>query len=148
MRRAPLLVLLILLTACRGTQAYTPLDLKQVRHAYRQIPPVYRHFKPAYLAGNASLILKYYAREQRVCHQLDAIDQRDTIDPSTNLFEASVGLDTLCNDIESAYTSWAMKHHHPYDKTVPTTTPDVQFLDGDAALVKMPQEMSHPSATG
>lgn len=148
MRRAPLLVLVLVLAACRGTQAYTSLDLQQVRHAYRQIPPVYRDFKAAYLAGNTRLILQDYAREQQVCRQLDPIDRRDTIDPSTNLFAASVGLDDLCNDIESAYASWASKHHRPFDKTIPTTTPDAEFVDGDAALEKMPAEMAHPAATG
>jgi hypothetical protein len=147
MRRLPLLLLLLpAAVACRGTQAYSSTDLQQVRKVYRTVPPIYRAFKAAYFAGNTSLILKEYAREQKACKLVDVIDKRDTIDPNTNLFVASAGLDSLCNDIESAYTGWAIVHHYPHDKSIVPGRAQDAFVDGDTNLEKMPSQMAHPKA--
>jgi hypothetical protein len=146
MRRLSFLVLLLALSACRGTQPYTSEDFHQVRQAYATIPPIYRNFKAAYLAGNRAGILREYRREQRACRLVDVIDNRDTIDPNINLFAVSAGLDTLCNDIEYAYTDWAMKHGYPYDRSITPGRPQDVFVDGDASLEKMPKQMEHPKA--
>jgi hypothetical protein len=107
---------------------------------------VYRAFKVAYFAGNTRMILTEYARERKVCKLIDVVDKRDTIDPNTNLFVASAGLDSLCNDIESAYAGWAKLHHYPYDKSIVPSRPEDAFVDGDANLEKMPKQMEHPRA--
>ena len=146
MRLLPFFLLLVAAVGCRGTQAYSSTDLQQVRQAYRIIPPVYRAFKAAYYGGNTRVMLKEYAREKKVCRLVDVVDRRDTIDPNTNLFAASAGLDSLCNDVESAYAGWAIKHHYPYDKSIVPSRPQDAFVDGDANLEKMPAQMEHPKA--
>lgn len=146
MRRLPLLLLLVAAAACRGTQSYSTTDLHQVQQAYRTIPPLYRAFKAAYYADNGPLIVKDYAQEQKLCRLVDTIDKRDTIDPNTNLFSASAGLDSLCNDIEAAYTGWAIQHHYPYDKSIIPGRSQDAFVDGDSNLKKMPKQMELPSA--
>lgn len=110
------------------------------------VPPIYRSFKAAYLAQNTAGIRRYYRREQRACHIVDDVDHRDTIDPNVNLFAVSAGLDTLCNDIETAYAQWAKAHGYPYDKSLPPSTPQDVFVDGDASLEKMPDQIKHPAA--
>jgi hypothetical protein len=145
MRRLPLLSLLVLLAACRGTSPYTRQDLAQVRHAYRTITPIYRHFKRAYAANNLPAMRRWYHREQRACRLVDQIDQRDTIDANTNLFAASTGLDSLCNDIEYAYAGWREAHGLRYNTKLTPGDPATVFVDGDIALLKMPREMRHPA---
>ena len=147
MRRVLLLLpLLAVLAACRGTQAYTAEDLAQVKEAYNNIPPIYIAFKRVYYGGDTAGILAEYHKAQAACRVEDAVDKRDTIDPNTNLFAASSGLDSLCNDMDSAYVQWAKQHHYPYDKSiVPGRREDV-FVDGDANLLKMPKQMEHPAA--
>lgn len=146
MRWLTLLVLLVGLSACGQTQLYTPQDLRQVRQVYATLPPIYRSFRAAYLAGNKEGILRGYREERKACRLVDEIDKRDTIDPNINLFAASAGFDSLCNDIEYAYMDWAKKHGYPYVKALVPVRPQDVFVDGDFNIKKMPKQMQHPAA--
>lgn len=146
MRRLPLLLPILLLVACKGTQAYSKTDLRQVKHGYSTIAPVYLQFHKAYFAGDTRRIVRLYHREQRDCRIVDVVDRRDTIDPNVNLFAVSAGLDDMCNAIESAYAGWAKQHGYPYDKSVELGRPEDVFIQADADWVKMPDQMKHPAA--
>ena len=147
MPRLLVLPLLLLLTACStATRPYTSLDLKQVRSAYVAIRPIYVNFKAAYLRGDTVGILDGFRREQRACRVVDKVDNRDTINPNTNLFQASIGNDDMCNAIESAYVAWAKAHHYPYNKSVVPGDPEDVFLTSDLDLLKMQAYLRHPAA--
>lgn len=147
MRRTLLMLLAILLMAgCAGSQPYLPIDLRQVHEAYRTITPIYNAFKVAYAANNVPAIKRLYAREQSACHLVDTIDNRDTISPNTNLFQASAYLDSFCNDIETAYNVWRQAHHLSYDANLPKTLPGTYFEDGDYNMTQMPIMLRHPAA--
>ena len=137
---------LLLLAGCTGQQPYTAQDLHQVRTAYRELRPTYIAFKQAYGASNARGIVRQYHREQIECRMVDRIDARDTIDPNTDLFEASVGLDNFCNAIEQAYAYWARTHGQPVPKGVAPSAPDDPFLGSDKSLAQMPVLLRHPAA--
>jgi hypothetical protein len=141
-----LVAVLLFAAGCRGTQAYYPVDLKQVRTAYARIAPIYTNFKEVYGRGDTAGIRRDFKKEQAACRLVDVIDRRDTIDPNVQLFQASVELDAMCNAIESAYVWWAQKHGYPYDKSVIGYRPDEVFVGADAGLLKMPGYMRHPSA--
>lgn len=146
MRVVAALSLLLLLTACRGTQPYATQDLRQVRRAYAQIRPTYTAFEQAYRVGNTTGILTYFRQEQQECKLVDVIDKRDTIDPNINLFFASAALDDMCNAIESAYVTWAPKHGFPYDKSVLPSRPSDVFLGPDLDLTKMSGYLRNPAS--
>ena len=149
MRLAPLLLApLLLLAACRGTQSYTPLDLSQVKQAYSELLPTYTNFKRYYTTSDTAGILKYYRLERSQCRLVDQIDSRDTIDPNVNLFQASIGLDNICNAIESAYTSWAIQHHYPYIKKVVPARPFEAFIGSDQSVAQMPLFLKNPGHLG
>jgi len=103
-------------------------------------------FKASYLRGDTRDILRGYKQEQAASKTVDAIDKRDSIDPNTKLFQATIGLDNFCNAIESAYTSWAKSRHYPYDKSVPPGVPPDVFVEADKSLPKMPGYFRHPTA--
>ena len=143
-----LLLSLLLLAACRGTQPYTAQDLSQVKQGYNELLPTYLSFKRAYSAGNTAGILKYYYRERIECRTVDQVDNRDTIDPNVNLFQASIGLDNFCNAVESAYVSWAMQNRYPYPKNVIPARPFEAFIVSDKSLGVMPKYMRRPASLG
>lgn len=144
-RAFPLLIIpLILLSACRGTYAYTHLDLVQTWEEYHHIVPIYRQFHTVYLADNGSEIQDLHRREVAACQINYAVDKRDTIDPSTNLWQASVTLDDLCNAMDSAYAYWAEKHHLPYDNQLYAAPPDQVFQQSDLELQMLWKELLHP----
>jgi hypothetical protein len=103
-------------------------------------------FKVAFAHASGPAMGRIFSKEQRVCRQVDSIDRRDSIDPNTNLFQASAALDTLCNDIESAYNTWRSNHGLPYDATIPVAVPGSEFKDGDSDMLKMSQWLRHPAA--
>jgi hypothetical protein len=138
--------ILILLAGCAGTQPYTSTDLRQVRQAYAEITPIYNAFKVAYAKNDQPAMNRLFAREQRVCRLVDTIDNRDSIGPNTNLFQASAYLDSFCNDIESAYSGWRQAHGLSYDKSLPKTIPGTYFLDGDYNMTQMARLLKRPAA--
>jgi hypothetical protein len=146
MHRLILLAILVVLAGCRGTEAYTSQDLSGVKTAEATIVPVYLQFKRDYRRDNQAAIQRTYAQEQEVCKQVDVIDQRDTIDPNVNLFQASAELDDFCNAIESAYVYWAKGHGLPYDKSIVPGRRQEVFLGSDADLKTIHKYVLHPSA--
>lgn len=140
-----LALILILLAGCAGTQPYTATDLRQVREAYATITPIYNAFKIAYAKNDEAAMNRLFAREQRACRLVDTIDNRDSINPNTNLFQASAYLDTFCNDIESAYSGWREAHGLSYDASLPKTLPGTYFLDGDYNMTQMPRLLKQPA---
>jgi hypothetical protein len=87
-----------------------------------------------------------YSREQELCTRVDVVDRRDTIDPNTNLFQASVGLDNFCNDIESSYAGWEKLHHRHYDKRVVPSFPENAFKASILSLEQMNKYLRRPAA--
>jgi len=146
-RLLPLLAIVLVFSSCRGTYSYTPKDLKQVRRDYRLVVPIYEQFRTAFLRGNGRAIRYWHVRELATCRLNNRIDKRDSIDPRTNLWAASVTLDDLCNAMDSGYAYWAMQHHLPYDKKIYPAPPDQVFVGSDAELLLLPKEMAHPAAT-
>jgi hypothetical protein len=146
MRKLWLIVIVLFLAGCQGTQAYTKEDLVQVRQAAATIKPIYLQFRHDYFADDTPAVLRDYAQEQRACKLVDLIDKRDTIDPNVDLFQASAELDDLCNAIESAYVYWAKKHGYPYDKTVVPGRKQEVFLGSDADLKTLPKYLRTPRA--
>lgn len=138
--------MLLVLSACRGTQPYTQQDLHQIIQAYAQLHPVYRSFKQAYKAGDLARMRVDMAREKSACSIVDAIDARDTIDPTVNLFQASYGLDSICNSMEMAYYTWSKRHHLPVDKRILPSRPSEVFLGGDSAEKHMKKYLRRPAA--
>ncbi len=137
---------LVLLASCTGTQPYSQTDLNQVKRAYATITPIYDSFKVAFARDDASSMGKIYTQERRACRQVDVIDERDTIDPNVNLFQASAALDSFCNDIENTYNSWRETRGLSYDKNLPAANKGAEFIDGDANMLKMHLWLAHPSA--
>jgi hypothetical protein len=144
MRFAPLLAAILLVAGCSSTQPYSRRDLQQVREAYATIVPLYLDFKRAAIAGNNREIVRDYHREVVACRVNDAVDRRDTIDATTNLFAVSAEIDDLCNTMDSAYTGWARAHGRPYPKDVVPGRLADEFISADKDLVLMPQQMAHP----
>ena len=139
------LAVMSVLSARASAQLYTREDLQQVRQSYAALLPIYIDFRSAFKRNDARSMERDYNQEQLDCRQVDAIDQRDTIDPSTNLFAASSELDNFCNDIETVWAAWEKKHHLPYDKRViPAFLPDA-FVGSDIGLKKMAKAMRDPS---
>ena len=141
-----LLSSVVLLVGCASTRPYTQLDLRQVKSTYAVLVPLYREFRAAYRRGDGQGIVDGYRQEQRVCRTVDAIDQRDSIDPNTNLFQVSAGLDNLCNDIESVYAAWQKEHHRPYPKDIIPAFLSEAFQGSDLELEKMRKQLHHPAA--
>jgi hypothetical protein len=149
MRQIAFLLLLGLgIAGCRGTQAYTSEDLRQVRSAYATLHPIYIGFKAAYIRGDKLGILSHFQREQIACQVVDEVDSRDTIDPNVRLFQASIELDNLCNAIESAFAYWASHHRYSYDKSITPYPPNDAFLIADTDLRKMPAYLKRPGDLG
>jgi hypothetical protein len=134
----PCALLVLLLAGCRGTQDYTSQDLSQVHQGYAEILPTYKAFRQAYLSNNTARILSLYRREQQQCKLPDQIDKRDSIDPNVNLFLASVGLDDMCDTIESGYVTWAKPHGYPYPKDVLPSRPAEVFIGTDTEIKRLP----------
>ena len=137
---------LIILAGCASSSPYTAQDLQQVKSTYDVLVPLYRQFRTAYLRRDDQGIVKGYRQEQQVCRTVDSIDQRDTIDPNTNLFQVSAGLDNLCNDIESVYAAWQKEHHRPYPKDIVPAFLSEAFQGSDLQLEKMQKQLRHPAA--
>ncbi|GAC1445014.1 MAG: hypothetical protein NVSMB52_05090 [Chloroflexota bacterium] len=146
MRVTVLLLLSLVLVGCRGTQPYTEQDLRQVKQVFSKLGPTYAAFKVAYRAHDLVGMRAALSQEQKECKKVDEIDARDTIDPTVELFQASYGLDSICNSIEMAYVIWAKKHHLPYDKRVFPSRPSQVFLGGNSAAKKMSKYFRHPEA--
>jgi hypothetical protein len=145
MRKLPLLLLALLLAGCAGTRLYTPQDMVQVHQADATIVPIYKSFKRAYVQNYTAGILEAFHREQVACRLVDVIDQRDSIDPNIQLFQASASLDNLCNDIEGIYVGWAKKHHYRYDKSIPPAFVADTFKGADLEVKKLPGYLKHPT---
>jgi hypothetical protein len=141
-----LLAACLLLAGCRGSELYTHQDLVQVRQTYAELLPIYKAFKKAFKANQTAGILRGFRIEHGPCAVVDQIDNRDTIDPNVNLFQASITLDDLCNAIEAGYVEWAMKAHYPYPKRVQPLRPSEVFIGADGDLEKMGKYLRNPSA--
>jgi hypothetical protein len=139
-------IALLLLTSCGASQAYTSQDLTDVKSIYASLLPVYLNFSNAYAQGDWSQMTVNYHREQVICTRVDVVDRRDTIDTNTNLFQASVGLDNFCNDIESAYAGWEKLHRHPYDKRVVPSYPENAFKASILSQQLMKKYLRRPAA--
>jgi hypothetical protein len=146
----PILILLILtplaIAASRSSNPYTSQALRDVKQNYAQLHPVYLRFKASYQRKDALAMADQYRREQIVCAKVDKVDQRDTIDPNTDLFAASAELDNVCNLIESAYAAWEKAHHLKWDKRVTPAFPGDLWSGEDLSLKKMRGYLRHPSA--
>lgn len=145
-RYLPVLILLPVLAACRGTQPYTSLDLSQVRTGYAEIKPTYLAFKHAFITNDSHGIRANYRVEQRQCKLVDEIDKRDTIDPNVNLFFASIELDSFCNAIEMAYVDWAKANGYSFPKDIPPSRKDEIWGGTDKELKKMRKYLAHPGS--
>ena len=144
MRLLPFFPLLFLLAACASTAPYTKQDLQQVREVHGFVVPDYENFKAAYLRHDDRVMQSWYYRSEADCRIEDRVDKRDTIDPNTKLFEASALQDSICNDIEAAWTYWRKAHHLRYDKAlVPAALTDA-WQDGDLDVKKIPALLRHP----
>jgi hypothetical protein len=137
---------LFVLVGCASSQPYTAQDLREVKSTYEVLVPLYVQFRAAYQRGDGSAMAGDYRREQRICRTVDAVDQRDTIDPNTNLFQVSAGLDNLCNDIESVYAAWEKEHHRPYPKDIVPAFLSEAFEGSDLQLKKMREQLRHPAS--
>jgi hypothetical protein len=135
-----------LLVGCGLPPPFTKQDLQQVRQGYATILPLYNDFKTAYFQENTQRILSDYQQEQKDCRLVDEIDNRDTIDPNTNLFQASAGLDDMCNWIEEAYAGWAKPLGYPYPKDVIPSPRTYAFTNTAETLAKIPKYLQHPAA--
>lgn len=136
----------LLLSGCRGTQAYTSLDLAQTRQAYTEILPTYLAFKQAYKRGDDRAMHAAFEREQVECKLVDKVDARDTIDPNVNLFQASYALDLMCDAIEQVWAIWEKQHGRPYDKTQAIVPAGDVFLFSDPYVKKLHRWMRRPAA--
>jgi hypothetical protein len=141
----PLLLLAVFLAGCRGTQLYSKQDLQQVHQAWNELRPTYLAFERAYKQNDVPAMLADYHRERRQCKLVDVIDNRDSIDPNVHLFAASAALDDICNTIESAYTTWAIPHHYPYDQNVVPSRKGDEFIGMDLEFKEIPKWLRHPS---
>lgn len=139
-----LAALAVMLSGCSVTQLYSPEDITQVRSVYKELLPTYVRFEAAYKADDTSGILRLYAREQHQCKAVDVIDQRDSIDPNINLFQASATLDGMCNTVEAAYAWWAKTHHRPYNIQLVPDTPATLFVGMIPSMQKFPLQLAHP----
>ncbi len=144
--RKLLLMGLVVLAGCQGTQAYLPQDLTGVKVAEATVIPLYKQFKVVYKHHDVPGMKKTYAQEQQACKQVDVIDKRDTIDPNVNLFQASAFLDNFCNAIESGYAFWEKSQGLPYDKDLTTGLQREIFISPDSDLKTIGKLMRHPAA--
>ena len=135
---------MLLLTACASSQSYTKQDFRQVNHAYSLLLPIYFDFRAAFFRGDFVKMTREFESRRPACKEVDAIDRRDTIDPNTDLFQLSAGLDGLCNDIESVYAAWEKAHHMKYDKSIVPTFLAQAFKGSDRGLRIMAQFQRHP----
>jgi hypothetical protein len=148
MRRALLLLLLpLLVTGCLGTQPYEHIDLVQVEEAYATIVPQYIRFQTEYEENHTSAWQQTFRQTRKTCAFIDAIDKRDTIDASTNLWVASSHLDSFCNDLDTARATWRKAHGLSYNKFLPISPPGTYFVDGDYNIIDFRKLMKHPAAT-
>ncbi len=139
------LVAIPLLAGCGSSQPYTQQDLHDVEQAWTVLRPLYTDFRTAFHRGDFQEMTRDYARERAECKHVDAIDQRDTIDPNTNLFQASGGLDGMCNTIESVYAAWEKAHHMRYDKTIVPEFLFEAFKGSNRGLRIMADFLRHPA---
>jgi hypothetical protein len=148
MRLLPLAALLglILLSGCASQAPYTAADLQQVKATYVQLLPVYEQFKADYTRKDGAALAVDFRREQGICRGVDVIDKRDSIDPNTNLFQASALLDGLCNTIESVYAWWQHQHHEHWDHSLVPNDPSVAFMGPDQGVEKMQGWLQRPAA--
>jgi hypothetical protein len=146
MRRLGLLSLLLLLAGCRGTQSFTQQDLSDVKQAWNALNPTMQAFRQGYKTGNASTIQGAFRQNEIYCKIVDGVDKRDTIDPNVNLFQASIALDDICNNIESVYVEWEKAHGLPYDTTIVPSRPGDEFLGLDKEMKKVPNYLRNPGS--
>jgi hypothetical protein len=143
---ASLVIALVVLTSCGSSRPYTSQDLKDVKSIYASLLPVYLNFRSAYARSDWTQMTLDYRAEQVLCARVDVVDVRDTIDPNANLFQASVGLDNFCNDIESAYAGWEKSYHRAYDKRVVPSYPENAFKGSQLSLKQMNMYLRRPAA--
>jgi hypothetical protein len=137
---------LALVVSARGSGApYTKQDLDQVTTTFYAMVPVYRSFATAFLTHNDPVMEQDFREEQRYCKVVDAIDQRDTIDPNTNLFAVSAGLDNFCNGIEEYYAAWRKSQHLPYDHSVQPGDTSHAFVGTEDYITLLSKQIKHPS---
>ncbi|HEX8918112.1 MAG TPA: hypothetical protein VF898_06395 [Chloroflexota bacterium] len=147
MRRIVISLCLLGLVGCSSSRPYTALDLAQVKAGYHSLLPVYLHYRKAFFAHDFAVMQQEFAAEQVICKtQIDPVDRRDTIDPNTNLFQASGDLDNMCNDVESTYAGYRKLHHMSYDKTINPSFPPESFSGSDKELAAIKKYFKHPSA--
>jgi hypothetical protein len=138
------IAMLLFLPACASSQEYSHQDLRQVNHAYSLLLPVYLDFRAAFHRGDFAQMTRDFASRRPACKEVDAIDRRDTIDPNTDLFQLSAGLDGMCNDIESVYAAWEKAHHMKFDKSIVLSFLAQAFKGSDRGLRIMAQFQRHP----
>lgn len=141
-----LLPLMLLLSGCFSTPLYTAQDLQQVRDSDHTLVPLYKDFRAAFHRRDAAVMQQDFEREQIAARQVDQIDVRDSIDPNTNLFQASAELDNLCNDIEAVWAAWEKAHHMPYDKSIQPALLSEAFQGSDKGLKDLAKWLRHPSS--
>jgi hypothetical protein len=139
------IAMMLLLTACASSQKYTQQDLQQVNHAFSVLRPIYLDFRAAFFRYDFVQMTRYFVARRPACREVDAIDRRDTIDPNTDLFQLSAGLDGMCNDIESVYAAWEKAHHMKYDKSIVPSFLSQAFNGSDRGLRIMAQFQRHPA---
>lgn len=138
------IIMMLFLTACASSQPYTQRDLQQVNHAFRVLRPIYLDFRTAFFRGDFAQMTRDFASRRPACKEVDAVDRRDTIDPNTDLFQLSAGMDGMCNDIESVYAAWEKAHHMKYDKSIVLAFLSQAFNGSDRGLRIMAQFQRHP----
>src|SRR5579864_921931 len=146
MRKVLLVVpFLAILSGCGASPLYSQQDFHQVMQSYSELRPLYIDFRAAFERRSSAEMSRDYAAEQGDCKLVDRVDQRDTIDPNTNLFLVSALLDNFCNDIESVYAAWQKAHHRPYDKTVIPAVLSEAFIGSDKEIQQITKAVRHPS---
>jgi hypothetical protein len=136
---------LLLLAGCASNEPYTQRDLHDVRVAYATLTPIVYDFRRAFFSNDTHGVLSSYHQERIACRLVDAINERDTINPNVKLWQASANLDDFCNDIESGFSTYAIAHHLPYDKKVnPSLRYDV-MSQSKVDMKKMPDLLAHPA---
>jgi len=136
--------MMCLLSACGSSQAYSQEDFRQVTQAYSVLLPIYLDFRAAFRHDDFAQMTHDFASRRPACKEVDAVDRRDTIDPNTDLFQLSAGLDGMCNDIESVYAAWRKAHHMTYDKSIVPAFLSQAFNGSDRGLRIMAQFLRHP----
>lgn len=140
-----ILVIALVLSARSASAPYSKQDLTQVDQTFAALVPVYRSFAAAFHSHNGPVMEQDFRAEQRYCKVVDAIDQRDTIDPNTNLFAVSAGLDNFCNGIEEYYAAWRKSQHLSYDHSLKPGDTSHAFVGTEEYITLLTKQIRHPS---